>query len=271
MSLLRPAVVTLLLAAGPAAAFEAGVADLRYGSLSGDPGTFSAARLNGETALDFGTWGLQFGATLAHLTDADQNTARALIYRDLGDHVRLGFSTARASYDGAETATADIAIHALWTAPGARIDASLVLPDHVDTTGAFSYDISGVQSLGHGLAVTTDLYRLSTDLELDDFWSITVGLRYDATDRMTITAAGIRSTADDYNFDNRMARLGLDWRLTDTTVASASLLHLVTDDDGNQTGVEVRLRRDFGAPADTSRLFDAGPGTDRFAIGAFEP
>jgi hypothetical protein len=271
MSILRPALATLLLAAGPAAAFDTGVADLRYGSLSGDPGTFSAARLNGEGALDFGTWGLQLGATLAHLTDADQNTARALVFRDIGPRVRLGISTGRSSFDGAEGNTTDISIHALWTAPGARIDASLALPDHVDDTGAFSYDISGVQSLGRGLAVTTDLYRLSTDLELDDFWSITIGLRYDATERMTLTAAGIRSTADDYNFDNRMARLGLDWRLTDTAVASAALLHLVTADDGTQTGLEIRLRRNFGAPVDTSRLFDAGPLTDRLAIGAFEP
>jgi hypothetical protein len=258
-------------AATPALGLETGTIDLRYGSLSGDPGTFSAARLIGETALTFGPWGLQFGATLAQLTDADQNTARAVLFRNEGAHFRIGASVATASFDGVETAGTDFGLHFLWTAPGARIDAALVVPLHVVDTGSFSYDISGLQRLTPTIAVTTDLYRLSTDQELDDFWSIALGLRYDASDRMVLTAAGSRSTADDYNFDNRMARLGLDWRMADATTVSAALLHLVTEDDGTQTGVELRLRRDFGPAADHARLFDTGPLPDRFAIGAFEP
>jgi hypothetical protein len=269
--LLRFSLAALLLAAPAAQAFEAATVDLSFGSLAGDPGTFSSARLVGETAFDLGRWGVQIGATLSSLSETDQNSARILVWRELGERFRLGLSTSQTSYDGAQTNTSGLAFHLLWTAPGAHIDAAIQAPDHLDTTGAFSYDISGEQRLTPRLAVTTDLYRLTTDEEFDDFWSISLGLSYDLTNRITLTGAGIRSTADDYNFDNRMARLGAEWHLSPALTASATVLHLVTADDGTQTGLELALRRDFGAAPDRARLFDSGPLTDRFIIGAFEP
>lgn len=258
----------VLLAATPAAAFESGNATLSWGSLSGDPGTFAGARTTAEIAQSAGPWGLQLGLALSTLTDADQNSARLLVWRDVGAGFRLALSAARTSDDGAQTDNGGLAFHVQRETPGSRIDASIAAPDHLDDTGAFSYDISGLQRLSPRLDVVTDLYRLTTDEEFDDFWSISIGLRYAATDRLTLTATGIRSTADDFNFNNHMAKVGADWAVTDHLTASASLLHLVTVDDGNQTGLELALRRDFGAGR---APFDGGPLTDRLTIGAFEP
>jgi hypothetical protein len=269
--LLRLSLAASLLTAPAAHALETATVDLSFGSLIGDPGTFSSARLESETAFDLGAWGVQLGATLSSLTETDQNSARILVWREAGDRFRFGLSTSQTSYDGAETNTRGLAFHILWTAPGAHIDASIQTPDHIVSTGAFTYDISGEQQITSRLAVTTDLYRLTTDEEFDDFWSIALGLRYDIGDRLTLTGAGIRSTADDYKFDNRMARLGAEWNLSPALTVSATLLHIVTADDGNQTGLELALRRDFGAAPDRDRLFDPGPLTDRFIIGAFAP
>ncbi len=270
MTSFRITLAAAFLAAGPAFAFEPADVDLRFGSLFGDPDPFAAARLTGETALDFGRWGLQLGATLSHLSDADQNAARIIAFRDAGAF-RIGLSAARVSFDGAESNSGALGFHVLWSAPGARIDAAIIAPDHLNNTGAFSYDISGEQAIGRNLSVTTDLYRLTTDLELDDFWSIALGLRHAVTDDVTLTVAGIHSKADDDNFDNNLARLGLDWRLTSETTLSATLVHLVADDDSHRNGVEFRLTRAFGPSADHARLFDSGPLPDRFAIGAYEP
>jgi hypothetical protein len=258
----------LLLLATPAAAFETGTATLTWGSLDGEAGSFSGTRATAEIAHDPGPWGLQLGVALSTLTDADQNSARGLLWRDVGAGFSLALSAARTSDDGAQTDNGSLAFHILRETPGSRIDASIALPDHLDDTGAFSYDISGVQRLSPRLDVVTDLYRLTTDEEFDDFWSISLGLRYAATDRLTLAATAIRSTADDFNFNNHMARLGADWALTDSLTASATVLHLVTVDDGTQTGLELALRRDFGA---RRAPFDGGPLTDRITIGAFEP
>jgi outer membrane receptor protein involved in Fe transport len=270
MSSFRLVLAAAFLAAQPAHAFDTADVDLSFGTMTGDPDPFVDNRLTGETALDFGRWGIQLGAALSHLSDADQNAARILAFRDAGAF-RLGLSAARVSFDGAESDSATYGFHVLWTAPGARIDAAIIAPDHIDDTGAFSYDISGEQALGQRMTVTTDLYRLSTDLELDDFWSIALGLRYAMTDRFDLSVAGIRSTADDDNFDNSLARLGLDWHPTPETTLSATLLHLVADDDSHESGLELRLTRAIGPAADHARLFDSGPLPDRFAIGAFEP
>lgn len=269
--LLRSFLAALIMAAAPAHAIEMATVDLSFGSLSGDPGIFSSARLETETAFDLGVWGVQLGATLSSLTETDQNGARILFWREAGDRFRFGLSTSQTSYDGAETNTRGLAFHILWTAPGAHVDASIQTPDHIVSTGAFTYDISGEQQITSRLAVTTDLYRLTTDEEFDDFWSIALGLRHGLTDRFTLTGAGIRSTADDYKFDNRMARLGAEWELSPALTVSATLLHLITADDGTQTGLEIALRRDFGDAPDRARMFDPGPLPDRFVIGAFAP
>lgn len=270
MASFRIPLAAILLAAGPALAFEAADVGLRFGALSGDPDTFSAIRVTGETALDFGPWGIQLGATLSHLTDAEQNAARIIAFRDAGAF-RLGLSAAKVSFDGAESNSGALGFHALWSAPGARIDATILAPDHIDDTGAFSYGISGEQAIGQNVSITTDLYRLTTDLEIDDFWSIALGLRHSMTDNLTLSASGIRSTADDDNFDNNLARLGLDWRMSPETTLSATFIHLVADDDSHHNGIEFRLTRAFGPVADHARLFDNGPLPDRFAIGAYEP
>lgn len=268
---MRPYWLTIFLIAGTPLGAETqadGFASLRYGGLQNG---VTAARAELETDWALGAVGLQIGANLASFDAEDSSAAfRAILTRDLRWPVRLGLSVAYETNDGVKDAAVTFGFHGLYRTQSTFVEVNLLLPNHIRETGTFSFNIAGEQWLADKLSVKTELYRLSTDLEDPDYYSISLQLNYAKTENLTVFAQGFQTTSDDYDIQGNGTHLGVAYKLGPNVRVMASLESLRPDAGDNVLGASVAFRYDFGSSRDQVGMFETAIIPDRFWIGAFE-
>ena len=268
---MRPLCLIFCLVAGQPLCAQGltGFADLSFGGVQGNP---AAGHADVETAGALGPVGWQIGASVASFGDADSTAAfRAILTRDLRWPVRVGLSAAYATNDGVRDDAVTFGFHGLYRVPGTSIEASLLLPNHIRETGTFSFNFAGEQWLTPKLSVKTGLYRLSTDLEDPDYYTISLQLNYAVNDTLTVFAQGFQTTSDDYDIKGNGTHLGLAYQFAPHAQVLASLNQLRPDQGDAALGASLALSYDFGGARDDGRMFQTQIVPDRFWVGAFEP
>jgi hypothetical protein len=250
--------------------FEAASAELIAGSFGGTGDDISSFRLTSAGSWEFGALGLQVDGSIDKLDEENSvATARAILTTDLPIPVRLGASLSFTTDDGVQQDTATLGLHALYMTDDLRLDGALQFPDHINETGAFSFSMLSEQMVTPRIMITTDLYRLSMDDELQDYYSVGLGTRYLVNDQVTLIAEGYKTAADTYVYEDTIARLGMSYDIAPGIEITAFYLHRLDHDGTNADGLSVVARWDMGADREQARLFQYGPNADRFAIGAF--
>lgn len=250
--------------------FEAGRTELSTGVLDGDSGSVSSFRLTGAGSWDLGALGLQIDGSFDQLDPEDGVvTGRAILTADMPIPLRLGISVALTADDGVQADTTTLGLHALYLTDDLRLDGALQFPDHISETGAFSFSISGEQWVTDRLMITTDLYRLSLDDEVEDFYSIGLGAGYRATDRVMLIGEAYQTAADTDAYRDWLYRLGLSYDVRPGLAVTGFYTRRMDDTGTDADGLSVEARFDFGPQGDTARMFQSGPNADRFRIGAF--
>ena len=263
-----------LLAGAPLQAqdLSSGFADLSFGVLYGDAGAVTGSRFAAETDWALGAVGVQLGASVAAFGDEDTSAAfRAILTRDLRWPVRLGLSVAYATFDGVQDDAVTFGFHGLYRSEWQVIEANLLLPNHIRETGTFSFNIAGEQWLTEALSIKTDLYRLSTDTEDPDYYTISLQLNYAVNDRVSVFAQGFQTVSDDYDIKGEGTHLGLGYRVTPALQLVATLDSLRPQVGEPSTGLTLALSYDFGGARDDGLMFQTDIIPDRFKLGAFEP
>ena len=249
-----------------------GFADLSFGGLFGDAGTLDGGRLSAETQWALGPVGLQIGASLAGFGSENSAAAfRAILTRDLQRPVRLGLSIAYETNDGVKDDTVTFGFHGLYRSDWTDLEANLLLPNHIRETGTFSFNIAGEQWLTRDMSIKTDFYRLSTDTEDPDYYSISLQLNHAVNDTLTIFAQGFQTVSDDYDIKGEGTHIGMAYQVTPALQVVATLDQLRPQVGDASTGLTLALRYDFGGPRDDGQMFQTAISPDRFYFGAFEP
>ena len=246
--------------------FEGGFADVGFGGLQG---VAPEGRFAVETDWTLGTAGLQIGASATSL-GADTSTAafRAILTRDLRWPVRLGLSVAYETSDKVRDDTITFGFHGLYQSRWTSLEANLLLPNHIRETGAFSFNIAGEQWLTPDFSIKTNLYRLSTDLETPDYYTISLTANYAVTDRLGIFAEGFQTTSDDYSIKGNGTPVGVAYQFSPQAKLRASLDSLRPDTGPSALGATVTLQYDFGGPRDQGRMVQTAIVPDRLSVGA---
>lgn len=256
---------TPLYAQGP----DAGFADLSFGGLQ-DGAT--EARGAVETDWSLGAVGLQIGASAASFGDDNSTAAfRAILTRDLRWPVRLGLSVAYETNDGVWDDAATFGFHGLYRSDWTYLEANLLLPNHIRETGTFSFNVAGEQWLTPKLSLKTGLYRLSTDTEDPDYYTISLTANYVVTDTLTVFADGFQTTSDDYDIKGNGTHLGVAYQFSPNAKLRASLDSLRPEAGDASLGATLALQYDFGGSRDQGRMFQTAIIPDRLWVGAFEP
>ena len=225
-----------------------------------------------ETDWSLGVVGLQIGASAASFgTDNSTAAFRAILTRDLQWPVRLGLSVAYETNDGVRDDTVTFGVHGLYRSSWTYLEANLLLPNHIRDTGTFSFNIAGEQWLTQSLSIKTGLYRLSTDTEDPDYYTISLTANYAATDNLTVFAEGFQTTSDDYDIKANGTHLGVDYQFSPNAKLRASLDQLRPEDGDASLGATLALQYDFGGSRDQGRMFQTAIIPDRLWVGAFEP
>jgi hypothetical protein len=246
--------------------FDASETQLSFGTV----GDVTSQRLTSAAAWDFGFAGIQIDGSLDRLDAQDPvGTARAILTTDAGARIRLGVSLAMTSDDGIEENVATLGLHALYLTPDLRLDGTLQFPDHIDETGAFSFSIQGEQMLTQRIMITTDLFRLSMDDELQDYYSVGLGAAYLLSEKLRLFGEGYLTAADTYVFEDKTFNAGLAYRLSPSAELEIRYIRRIEEDGDSSDGLSVLARLNLGAPHQSARLFQSGPNADRFAIGAY--
>lgn len=256
---------TPLWAQGP----ESGFAELSVGSLQGaEP----QQRFAVETDWSLGMVGLQIGANGASFGPENSTAAfRGILTRDLRWPVRLGLSVAYETNDGVWEDAITFGFHARYRSNWSFFEANLLLPNHIRETGTFSFNIAGEQWLTPDLSLKTELYRLSTDLEDPDFYTISLTGSYAINDALTVFAQGFQTTSDDYDIKGNGTHLGAAYQFTQQAKLRVSLDSLRSKNEDAAFGATLALHYDFGGERDQGRMFQTSISPDRFGIGAFDP
>ena len=161
--------------------------------------------------------------------------------------------------------------HGLYSSGGSYFEANLLLPNHIRETGAFSFNIAGEQRLTQKLSIKTELYRLSTDLEDPDYYTISLTGNYAINDILTVFAQGFQTTSDDYDIKGNGTHLGLAYQFAPQADIRVSLDSLRPEADDAAFGATLALHYDFGGDRDQGRMFQTAITPDRLGIGAFDP
>ncbi len=264
-------VVVLLISAMPVCAqsFDTGTADVRFGVLQGGD-DITSVRAGTELFWENGAIDLQLGASIAQLgEDAAEGAVRIIASHALKFPLRLGLSVALIPDDMIRTNVVSYGLHGLYQTPSQTLEVAFMIPDHIGSTGAFSFDIDGEQRLTDDLSITTHLYRRSTDPEVPDFYSIGLGGSYALTDRLTFVGEAFQTVTDVYDVENNGGRIGIEYQLSPRLELTASLINVVPVRGDGSTGLSIAARFDFGDHGEPGRLFRVGAIPDRFEIANF--
>ena len=251
---------------------SSGFADLSFGGLFGDAGTTPGGRIDAETQWALGSVGVQIGASLAGFGGADPAADfRAILTRDLKWPVRLGLSVAYETNDGVKDDTITFGFHGLYRSNWTYAEANLLLPNHIRETGTFSFNIAGEQWLTRELSIKTGLYRLSTDTEDPDYYTISLQLNCAVTDTLSVFAQGFQTVSDDYDIKADGTHIGMAYHVSPALQVVASLDQLRPQVGDASAGLTLALRHDFGGQHNDSLMFQTAISPDRYYLGAFEP
>ena len=255
-----------------AQSLSSGFADLSFGGLFGDAGTINGGLLDAETQWALGPVGVQVGASLAGFGGAESTADfRAILTRDLQWPMRLGLSIAYETNDGVMDDTITFGFHGLYRSNWTYLEANLLLPNHIRETGTFSFNIAGEQWLTQALSIKTDLYRLSTDTEDPDYYTISLQLNYAVNDAITVFAQGFQTVSDDYDIKGEGTHIGMAYHVTPALQVVATLDQIRPQVSDASAGLTLALRYDFGGPRNDSLMFQTAISPDRFYLAAFEP
>ena len=244
--------------------------ELQAGLLDHQTGVQTLGLASVETMVDLDAFGLQVGALTTATSTLDNTTAvRVIATRNLRWPVTLGLSAAYASTDGVQSGTATFGLHARYATHWTWVEGNLLLPDHIRESGAFSFSILGGQRLSDNATLSTRLYRLSTDAEDPDTYTIALGLDVDMTDRLGLFIQGFQTVSDDYDIRSTGTRLGLRVGLGQDMQISASLDQVRPADADAALGLTLGWHRSFGGGTAPERMFDAAILPSRFATESF--
>ena len=260
-----------IFAATPLAAesISTGFSDFAIGGLQGSAGSATALL---ETDWSLGAVGVQVGSSVTSF-GADNSTAafRAILTRDLRWPVRLGLSVAYESSDRVRDDTVTFGFHGLYRSDHTYFEANLLLPNHIRETGAFSFNIAGEQRISEKLSIKTSLYRLSTDLEDPDYYTISLTANYAANDSLAFFVEGFQTTSDNYEIKGNGTHLGMAYQFAPHANLRVSLDSLRPEQGDASLGASLALHYDFGGPRDQGRMFQTLIIPDRYHAGAFDP
>lgn len=246
-----------------------GFADLGFGTLDTGADAQTGSALRAEAAWDLGAVGLQVGAQLATLDGETDAALRAILTKDLRWPVRLGLSVAYATDDLVRDDAVNFGLHAIHRTDWHSLELNLLLPNHIRETGAFSFTFAGEQWLTRDLSIKTELFRLSTDPEEPDFYTISLRLAYAVNDRWTVFAQGYQTVSDTYLIKNNGTHLGLAYQLSETTQITATLDQLRPEAAEAALGVTLGVSYDFGSARDDGVMFQSAIRPDRLRLGRF--
>lgn len=245
-----------------------GFADLSYGGLQGGE---IAGHGQIESSWDIGDFGLQVGASAASIAAQDRSAAfRAILTRDMRWPVRLGLSVAYETNDGVWDDAITFGFNGLYRSDSSTFEANLLLPNHIRQTGTFSFNIAGEQWLDPKLSIKTELFRLSTDLEDPDYYTISLTANYVATESLTVFAQGFQTTSDDYDIKGNGTHLGVAYQFSPQARLRVSLDSVRPEGGDAIFGASLGLQYDFGSAGERGHMFQTAIVPDKFWLGAFE-